>query len=130
MLGKEHPSTLMNVNNLAWLYQAQGRYGEAEPLLLHAIEARERVLGKEHPDTLMSVSNLASLHYAKGDWARAVQVWQRSTGAIARHTLRGWQDEALSGKKKEETERNSWQFSGLGQGGLPPRRKAKLRMPR
>ena len=32
MLGKEHPDTLISVNNLAVLYQAQGRYGEAEPL--------------------------------------------------------------------------------------------------
>ena len=32
MLGKDHPDTLTSVNNLAALYQAQGRYGEAEPL--------------------------------------------------------------------------------------------------
>ena len=32
VLGHEHPDTLQSVNNLAVLYQAQGRYGEAEPL--------------------------------------------------------------------------------------------------
>ena len=31
-LGEEHPQTLAAVNNLALLYGAQGRYGEAEPL--------------------------------------------------------------------------------------------------
>ena len=41
-----------SVNNLAALYHAQGRYGEAEPLYKRALEANERVLGKEHPDTL------------------------------------------------------------------------------
>ena len=33
VLGKEYPDTLMSVNNLGFLYSAQGRYGEAEPLL-------------------------------------------------------------------------------------------------
>ena len=32
VLGKEHPDTLLSVNNLAMLYQAQGRYAQAEPL--------------------------------------------------------------------------------------------------
>ncbi len=52
MLGKEHPDTLTSVDNLAALYQAQGRLAEAEPLYKRALEGRERVLGKEHPDTL------------------------------------------------------------------------------
>ena len=43
------------------LYQAQGRYREAEPLLRRVLEASERVRGKEHPDTLISLDNLAVL---------------------------------------------------------------------
>ena len=31
-LGKEHPDTLKSINNLAGLYQSQGRYAEAESL--------------------------------------------------------------------------------------------------
>ncbi len=54
MLGQEHPSTLTSVNNLAVLYQAQGRYGEAEPLLKRALEGYERVLDKEHAETLQA----------------------------------------------------------------------------
>ena len=37
VLGPEHPDTLPSVNNLAVLYQAQGRYGEAEPLYQRAL---------------------------------------------------------------------------------------------
>ena len=70
MLGKEHPDTLTSVNNLAGLYQAQGRYGEAEPLYKRALEACERVLGKEHPNTLTSVNNLAELYQARAATAR------------------------------------------------------------
>jgi Tetratricopeptide repeat len=35
-LGKEHPSALRGVNNLAELYRAQGGFGEAAPLLERA----------------------------------------------------------------------------------------------
>ena len=49
------------MNNLADLYQSQGRYGEAEPLYRRALEARERVLGPEHPHTLATKNNLAAL---------------------------------------------------------------------
>ena len=35
--GQDHPDTLGSVNNLAALYQAQGRYGEAEPLYKRAL---------------------------------------------------------------------------------------------
>jgi len=58
-LGPEHPDTLTSVNNLAGLYQVQGRYGEAEPLYRRALAASEKVLGPEHPNTLASVNNLA-----------------------------------------------------------------------
>ena len=60
-LGKDHPDTLVSVNNLGLLYYAQGRYQEAEPLYRRALEARERTLGKEHPYTLSSVNNHAEL---------------------------------------------------------------------
>ena len=39
------------LNNLAGLYQAQGRYGEAEPLYERALRIREKQLGPEHPNT-------------------------------------------------------------------------------
>ena len=70
MLGKEHPDTLGSVNNLAELYQVEGRYAEAEPLYKRALETQERVLGKEHPDTLGSVNNLAELYRVQGRYGK------------------------------------------------------------
>jgi tetratricopeptide (TPR) repeat protein len=35
--GDEHPSVATSFNNLARLYQAQGRYSEAEPLYQQAL---------------------------------------------------------------------------------------------
>ena len=82
--GKEHPDTLTSVNNLAVLYQAQGRYGEAEPLYKRALEASERVLGKEHPDTLASVNNLALLYQAQGRYGEAEPLYRRALEASER----------------------------------------------
>ncbi|MGO8778414.1 MAG: CHAT domain-containing protein, partial [Rhodomicrobium sp.] len=115
VLGKEHPLTLGNLSNLAAMYESQGRYGEAEALSKRALEARERVLGKEHPDTLTSVNNLAALYFKQSEWARAAQFWRRSTAAVVRRTQRGAQDtgQAVTGKKKSETEQLSSQFRGL-----------------
>ena len=115
VLGREHPQTLTSVNNLAALYDAQDRLAEAEPLLERALEARERVLGKEHPDTLQSVNNLAALYFEQSNWGRAAGFWRRSTAAIASREQRGARraGQAPAGKKKSETEQNSWQFRNL-----------------
>ena len=75
-LGAEHPSTLTSLNNLAFLYKLQGRYGEAEPLLQHVLTARERVLGAEHPDTLASLNNLAVVYQIQGRYGEAELLYQ------------------------------------------------------
>ena len=59
VLGKEYPTTLMSMNNLAEAARSLGKYGEAEKAHRVTLEMREKILGKEHPDTLMSLSNLA-----------------------------------------------------------------------
>jgi tetratricopeptide (TPR) repeat protein len=61
VLGKEHPSTLTSVDNLALALRPQGKYEEAEEMHRQALGLNEPVLGKEHPDTLMSTSNLANV---------------------------------------------------------------------
>ena len=59
LLGKEHPDIPVSLNNLAFLYHAQGRYSEAEPLYMLALEMRRRLLGLEHPDVVASSETLA-----------------------------------------------------------------------
>jgi hypothetical protein len=58
-LGKEHPDLLRVMNNLAVLYEYQGRCGEAETLHRQTLEILRRTLGDEHPSTLSSLKNLA-----------------------------------------------------------------------
>ncbi len=89
MLGKEHPSTLLSVNNLAVLYFNQGRHAEAEVLLRHVLEVRERVLGKEHPDTINTINNLAALYDAQGRYAEAEPLFRRALAAFERVLVPG-----------------------------------------
>ncbi|MGB5915758.1 MAG: tetratricopeptide repeat protein [Phormidesmis sp.] len=43
--------------------KAQGRYGEAEPLYVEALEIYKTALGDRHPDTATSLFNLAVLYH-------------------------------------------------------------------
>src|SRR5260221_12129342 len=45
-----------NSLRIPWVYRAQGRYGEAEPLLKHALLIREEQLGVSHPHTAISLN--------------------------------------------------------------------------
>ena len=61
-LGVSHANTLSSMNNLAVLYESQGKYDQAEPLLVECLELR-KAIGVSHPDTLVSMNNLAGLYY-------------------------------------------------------------------
>ncbi len=50
-----------SLGNLAGLYQAQGRYAEAEPLFQRSLAIREKALGPEHPHVAQSLENYAAL---------------------------------------------------------------------
>ncbi|MBW4508322.1 MAG: tetratricopeptide repeat protein [Scytonematopsis contorta HA4267-MV1] len=48
-----------SLNNLAFLYYSIGKYDEAEPLFLQALELRKRILGENHSNTIVVKQNLA-----------------------------------------------------------------------
>lgn len=66
VLGEEHPSTLASMANLASTYRNQGRWKEAEELLVQVMETSSRVLGEEHLETLTTIANLASTYRNQG----------------------------------------------------------------
>ena len=65
-------------NNLAGLYEAQGRYKKAEPLYKRAIEIGEKTLGKEHPDAAIWYNNLAGLYEAQGRYKKAEPLYKKA----------------------------------------------------
>jgi len=83
-LGPEHPATLTALNNLAELYRMQGRYGEAEPLLVCALESSERTLGQNHPTTLNTQLSLAGVLIGSEQRERALQELRRVDGGLRR----------------------------------------------
>jgi tetratricopeptide (TPR) repeat protein len=74
LLGKEHPDTLMSMDNLALVLDSQGKYVEAEEMHRQVLKLRKKVLGKEHPDTLMSMNNLASVLDSHGKYVEAEEM--------------------------------------------------------
>jgi len=66
------------MNNLAGLYYAQGRYGEAEPLYIKALKLCKKVLGREHPDTIRSMNNLAGLYNVQGRYGEAEPLFTKA----------------------------------------------------
>jgi tetratricopeptide (TPR) repeat protein/tRNA A-37 threonylcarbamoyl transferase component Bud32 len=94
VLGDEHPDTLLSINNLGMLLEAQGKLPEAEKHYRLAWEKRRRVLGEEHPDTLTSLGNLGNFYRAQARFAEAepllrssVEKCRRVLGEAHRDTL-------------------------------------------
>ncbi len=56
---------------MAEVYKSQGRYSEAEPLCLQALEIRRSQLGHDHPDTATSLNNLAASYRWQGRYSEA-----------------------------------------------------------
>ncbi len=50
-----------SLNNLAFLYDSQGRYSDAEPLYIEALVIAEQGLGANHPNTTTIRESLEAL---------------------------------------------------------------------
>ena len=74
----DHPDMATSLNNLAMLYNKQGKYDEAEPLYQRALAINEKVLGPDHPDTATSLNNLAALYNNQGKYDEAEPLYQRA----------------------------------------------------
>ena len=67
-----------SLNNLAFLYQSQGRYTEAESFFLRSLSIREKQLGADYLDTAQSLNNLALLYDYQGKYKEAEPLYLRS----------------------------------------------------
>ena len=57
----DHPDVANSLNNLALLYHNQGRYKEAEPFSLQALEMNQQTLGLDHTSTITVQEHLKHL---------------------------------------------------------------------
>jgi eukaryotic-like serine/threonine-protein kinase len=60
LLGENHPTTAITVQNLAQAEQMRGKLDEAETLYRRALTAKRRALGDAHPSVTLSMNNLGS----------------------------------------------------------------------
>ena len=67
-----------SLNNLAVVFQSQGRTAEAEALYKRTLAIREKALGPDHPDVALSLHNLALVYGAQGRTAEAEPLYKRA----------------------------------------------------
>jgi tetratricopeptide (TPR) repeat protein len=77
-LGADHPDVATSLNNLAILYESQGRYTEAELLYRRSLAIREKQLGVDNPHVGTSLNNLAVLYESQGRYTEAEPLYLRS----------------------------------------------------
>ncbi|KAK0215929.1 hypothetical protein EDD85DRAFT_917001 [Armillaria nabsnona] len=68
---KEHPNTLLSMNNLAFVYHQLGQLEEAKVLQIETLKLHKEVFGELHSDTLTSINNLALTYKQLGQLEEA-----------------------------------------------------------
>ena len=87
--GRDHSDVPRNLNNMALLYEAQGRYAEAEPLLTRALAIDEKAFGPDHRNVATVLNNLAALYDTQGRYAEAKELAEHALNAARSRAQKG-----------------------------------------
>jgi tetratricopeptide (TPR) repeat protein len=90
VLGPEHPDTLQSMNNLAVLYNKQGKHTQAEALFTQVLEPVRRVLGKDHPDTLTTLNGLGFAQLRQHKYVEAETAFREVVKAYEKTAPEAW----------------------------------------
>jgi tetratricopeptide (TPR) repeat protein len=92
--GPDHPKLASALNNLAVLYEEQGRYEDAESLKKRALTIGEKAWGPDHPVVANYLNNLAfnyanQSRYAEAEplYKRALTIGERALAALSHTTF-------------------------------------------
>ncbi len=85
VLGSDHPTTLVNLANVAFLTDRSGNPADAVPLYREMLEHTTARLGASHPSVLMGLVNLGGALGRSGQAEEALRVTER---AVAAHRMR------------------------------------------
>jgi len=77
-IGTESLDIAQSLNNLAHLYQTQGKHEQVEPLYQRALSIYEQELGADHSWAATSLNNLAALYRDQGKYEQAEPLYQRA----------------------------------------------------
>src|SRR5262249_20648072 len=76
LLGAEDLEVATVRNNLALVYQEQGKYSDAQRLFEQAENILAKIYPPEHPKQILLLSNLAHCHWAQGHLQEACRLGQ------------------------------------------------------
>ncbi len=76
------------MNSLGLQAYYQGRYRDAEELLLRSLESKEKLAGPKHPDLAATLTNLGAVYRAEARYPEAEAVLERAL-AIAHPDMAG-----------------------------------------
>jgi tetratricopeptide (TPR) repeat protein len=76
--GPQDSRLITSLDSLASVYEAQGRWVEAEPLYQRTVTLQENLLGLEHPDVADNLNNLAIVYKAQGKYSEAEPLYKRA----------------------------------------------------
>ena len=82
-LGPDHPYVAASLNNLALLYDEQGRADEAEALYRRSLGVLEQALGPDDPQVAASLNNLARLYERQGRYFESEALYSRARAIVA-----------------------------------------------
>ena len=74
----DHPDVALSLNNLAALYDSQGKLSQAEPLYQQALAMLQRLFEGDHPSIALSLNNLAFLYNSQGKLSQAEPLYQQA----------------------------------------------------
>jgi CHAT domain-containing protein len=81
----DHNSLAASINNLAGLYESQGKYSAAEPLYEEALAMRRRLFAdRDHDSLATSINNLAGLYRAQGKYSAAEPLYEEALAMCRR----------------------------------------------
>ena len=95
-LGDNHSASVRSIGKLGGLYEKQGRYDLAEPLLREVLVTRRQTLGDQDPLTYAAMHNLGLVLHGRGKLAEAEPLLRASLEADRRRSSVMDQDMILS----------------------------------
>ena len=75
---KESYDYAVRLNDLANVYNSQGKYEEAIELFKEALLIDEKTIGKEHPDYATRLNNLANVYGSQGKYQEALDLYEQA----------------------------------------------------
>lgn len=76
--GSEDRRVATTLNNLSGVYRAQGKYAQAEGILIRALDIDRKTLQPINPNVAIDLNNLAVLYRSQGKYALAEPLQQQA----------------------------------------------------